>query len=84
MHVDHVFPENYKETDIPQIKPFVDYLQGQGFDIKNPNYVENYLPAHSSCNRNKSNHLSPFPLVWYIARSMRNAPKVLKEMKKRE
>ena len=78
--MDHVFPEKYKKEDLSQMADFIQYLKDQGFDIDNPNYVENYLPAHKSCNSFKSNNLRPFPLVWYLSRSMSKAPKVLSEM----
>ena len=82
MQVDHVFPEHYKKESVSQMTEYVEYLQSQGFNIDKPNYIENYLPVHASCNRKKSNSLSTFPLIWYHSISIGNAPKVLKEMKR--
>ena len=80
--VDHIFPSKYQ--DRPELAEYVKYLNAHGFDTEKPDYVENYFPAHSSCNRDKSNHTEPFALLAWHHRAARMAPTVLRLMEKRK
>jgi 5-methylcytosine-specific restriction endonuclease McrA len=82
MDVDHIFPSKYQER--PELAEYVKYLNAHGFDTAKPDYVENYFPAHPSCNRDKSNHTEPFALLAWHHRAARMAPKVLELMGKSE
>jgi 5-methylcytosine-specific restriction endonuclease McrA len=73
--VDHVVPEHLIE------KPDVlsAYLHECGLDLSFPmNDYENWIPIHSSCNKNKSGRLPPpVPLVVALLAELReSAPKV--------
>ena len=46
MQVDHISPRKYREN--LAFKRYAEYLKACGFDVKNPNYIENYFPAHGS------------------------------------
>lgn len=59
--VDRIFPKEYK--DQPELKKYVKYLESCGFDTDNPDYVENYMPTHKSCNIDKSNYVDMFSLI---------------------
>lgn len=59
--VDHIFPTKYKNH--LELKKYVEYLKSCGFDTDNPDYVENYMPTHKSCNIDKSNYVDMFSLI---------------------
>ena len=80
--VDHIFPSKYQA--LPELAEYVKYLNAHGFDTAKPDYVENYFPAHHSCNLDKSNHTEPFALLAWHHRAARMAPKVLRLMGKSE
>ena len=75
MQVDHILPQKYDAP--PGLNLYFDYLKKCGFDVKKPDYVENYFPAHGSCNRDKSNHAGSIPLVFWHEIAFKNAKKVL-------
>ncbi len=76
MQVDHILPQEYKEC--PELKKYFSYLQECGFDISKPDYVENYMPSHGYCNRDKSNNVELFVLLARHERAERMKRKVLK------
>ncbi len=80
--VDHIFPSHYQE--LPELKEYVKYLNDHGFNTAKPDYVENYFPAHHSCNLDKSNHTEPFALLAWHHRAARMAPKVLRLMEEQK
>lgn len=80
MEVDHIFPRAYR--DRVDLRDYVAYLQQKGFDPENPNYVENFFPAHRSCNRDKGNSVDPFVLLSRHEIAAKNAPKVLLYLQK--
>ena len=82
MEIDHIFPSKYQ--DRPELAEYVKYLNAHGFDTAKPDYVENYFPAHSSCNRIKSNCTDPFALLAWHLRAARMTPTVLRLMEKRK
>ncbi|MCR5825122.1 MAG: hypothetical protein K6G54_01005, partial [Oscillospiraceae bacterium] len=78
--VDHILPTKWQPT--PELQPYLDYLQETGFDLNKPDYIENYFPAHPSCNRDKSNDMNLFTLPWRHEIAARRAKRVLEEMDK--
>ncbi len=76
MQVDHILPQEYKEC--PELKKYFSYLQDRGFDISKPDYVENYMPSHGYCNRDKSNNVELFSILARHERAERMKRKVLK------
>lgn len=79
MQVDHILPKSY--PGIASLKPYMEYLQTCGFDINNPDYIENYFPAHGSCNRSKSNRVNEFTLPYWHLIAAHRASKVIERMK---
>ena len=80
--VDHIFPSRYQA--LPELTEYVRYLNAHGFDTEKPDYVENYFPAHHSCNLDKSNRTEPFALLAWHLRAARMTPTVLRLMEKRK
>ena len=78
MQVDHILPQKYHPH--PGLDRYIDYLKKCGFDVDKPDYVENYFPAHGSCNRSKSNDAGNIPLVFWHEIAFKKAEKVLKLM----
>lgn len=76
MEVDHIFPSKYRER--PELGEYVKYLNDKGFDTAKPDYLENYFPAHHSCNLDKSNCTDPFSLMAWHLHAARMAAKVLR------
>lgn len=76
MEVDHIFPSRYRER--PELAEYVKYLNDHGFVTAKPDYLENYFPAHRSCNLDKSNCTDPFSLMAWHLHAARMAPKVLR------
>ena len=79
VQVDHILPTKYRE--LPELAEYVKYLAACGFDVRKPDYVENYFPTHGHCNRDRSNRVDPFTLFAYHERAFAQAPKVLALMK---
>ena len=50
-------------VSLGMLEEYVKYLESCGFDTDNPDYVENYMPAHKSCNIDKSNSVDMFSLI---------------------
>lgn len=76
MQVDHILPQAYK--DVPELQEYLRYLKERGFDIDKPDYVENYMPTHGYCNRDKSNRVGLFALLARHERAQAKAKQVLK------
>ena len=76
MQVDHILPQAYK--DVPELQEYLRYLKERGFDIDKPDYVENYMPTHGYCNRDKSNRVELFALLARHERAQAKAKQVLK------
>ena len=76
MQIDHILPQKYKER--PELKEYISYLEECGFDVSKPDYVENFMPSHGSCNRDKSNSVELFVLLARHERAERMKRKVLK------
>ena len=76
MQVDHILPKKY--VDQPELTDYVSYLKQRGFAVEKPDFVENYLPAHGKCNRDKSDFVSPFALLAWHDLAARRAPTVLR------
>ncbi len=53
-------------------------LEECGFDVSKPDYVENFMPSHGSCNLDKSNSVELFVLLARHERAERMKRKVLK------
>lgn len=80
MQVDHIFPTKYKDNQ--SLRPYLEYLLTSGFDIEKPDYIENYFPSHSHCNRDKSNRVSQFSLPYWHDIAYQQTPNVLRLMEK--
>lgn len=80
MEVDHILPKKY--VRIPELKPYIDYLQERGFDISKPDYVENYMPTHGHCNLDKSNYTNLFVLLARHERAEMKTRKILELYKR--
>lgn len=76
MQVDHILPQKYK--DVPELQEYIRYLTERGFDINKPDYVENYMPSHEYCNRDKSDRVELFALLARHERAQAKAKQVLK------
>lgn len=76
MQVDHILPQKYK--DVPELQIYIRNLEELGFDSENPDYVENYLPVHGYCNRDKSDRVELFALLARHERAQAKAKQVLK------
>ena len=75
IHVDHILPTKYKEK--PELKEYIDYLSECGFDIEKPDYIENYLPVHPSCNLDKSDYVDCFALIAFHGLATKKSKRVL-------
>ena len=82
MQVDHILPTKYRVP--PELEGYVNYLKESGFDLEQPDYVENYLPAHGSCNRDKTNLIRDYPLIFWHEIALRKSKKVLELAEKYE
>lgn len=80
--VDHILPTHFDAVAHPELKEYLAYLKASGFDTDKPDYVENYFPAHSSCNRDKSNRINLFTLPAWHELAARTAPRVLELMER--
>lgn len=56
MNIDHIIPMGYKPDEDERVEFYLGELRSSGFDTKNPNYIENYVPTHRYCNIRKSNN----------------------------
>ena len=77
MQVDHIFPAHYVE--LPELSDYVKYLEARGFDTSKPDYVENYFPVHSHCNREKSDTVLLYVLLKRHERAYSMTPAVLRK-----
>ena len=77
MQVDHIFPTHYVE--LPELSDYVKYLEARGFDTSKPDYVENYFPVHSHCNREKSDTVLLYVLLKRHERAYSMTPAVLRK-----
>ena len=75
--VDHILPTHFDAEAHPELKEYLAYLKASDINTDKPDYVENYFPAHPSCNRDKSNRINVFTLPAWHELAARNAPKVL-------
>ena len=80
MQVEHIFPSSYEEK--PELSEYVKYLNDCGFNTKKPDYVENFLPVHRDCNRDRSNYVDCFSLSAWHTRAYSKSDAVLKLYKK--
>ena len=78
MQVDHILAKRYQAP--PELEGYIGYLKESGFKTEKPDYIENYLPAHGSCNRNKTNLARSYPLIFWHELALRNTEKVMKLM----
>ena len=78
MEVDHILPSSYPGNE--NLEPYVKYLEGCGFDIKKPDYIENYFPSHKPCNRDKSNRVDEYSLPYWHDIAAQHAPRVMQLM----
>ena len=82
LQVDHILPKGFQPT--LALKPYVEWLESCGFDLKKPDYIENYFPAHGSCNRAKSNRINEFTLPYWHLIAAHRAKQVVEQMKREE
>ena len=80
MEVDHILATNFK--DCPALKPYLDYISSCGFDLEKPDYIENYFPSHSYCNRDKSDRINEYSMPYWHDIAAQHAPRVMRLMKK--
>ena len=80
MQVDHILPTKHRVP--PELAGYVSYLRESGFETEKPDYVENYLPAHGSCNRDKTNLIHDYPLIFWHEIALRKSKKVLELIEK--
>lgn len=78
MQVDHILPAHYQ--DRPELRDYITYLSSCGFNFDKPDYIENYFPVHSHCNREKSNHVNEFSLPYWHELATRHVPQILSLM----
>jgi hypothetical protein len=81
MQVDHILAKKYIKPDDNETKMYLARLAAMGFDLDDPDYIENYLPCRGSVNRDWSNNPRPVEtLMFYHEKALENTPKVLKKM----
>ncbi len=80
MQVDHILPTNFKAC--PAFNPYLDYLSAGGFDLEQPDYIENYFPTHGYCNGDKSNRINEYSLPYWHDIAAQHASRVLKLMQR--
>ena len=78
MQVDHILPVKYKAQ--PCLDSYIAFLVEHGFDIEHPDYVENYFPAHASCNREKGNRVLDISLLYWHTIAAHNSPKIIERI----
>lgn len=78
MQVDHILATKYQ--DRPDLQQYLSYLDGAGFTISKPDYIENYFPSHPHCNRSKSNRINQFTLPYWHDVAAQHAPRVMQLM----
>ena len=80
MEVDHILATSF--INRPELQGYLTYLTSCGFCIERPDYIENYFPAHSYCNLDKSNRVNEFSLPYWHDIAIQHTPKVLRLMEK--
>ena len=75
MEVDHILPKHYHAP--PQLAGYIGYLKDSGFDLEKPDYIENYFPAHSYCNRDISNYARSYSLIYWHEIALIHSKKVM-------
>lgn len=75
MQVDHILPATLPHN--PEVKPYLDYLVSCGFEIENPDYIENYFPTHGYCNRDIGNRVDAFSLPYWHDIAAQHTPRVI-------
>ena len=86
LEVDHILAKHHVGVKDNQLSLYLAELEkNHQFSIDIPDYVENYFPACSDCNRKKSNELrSMVTLREYHAIALKHTRKVLDLMRKYE
>ena len=86
MQVDHILATNHVDPGDDETKKYIEELEKNGFDISNPDYVENYLPACADCNTRikRDKIFSVSTMRFYHEVAMWHTPKVLELWEKYE
>lgn len=85
MEIDHILATNHIPGKDNRVELYLARLEQRGFDLKHPDYIENYFPSCGKCNRGKSNATrDAVTLLEYHAIAMEHLEKVLSLMKKYE
>ncbi len=82
MQIDHILSIRSIEENSYKIKEYTALLSDRGFDLTNPNYIENCLPCCRSCNARKSNKMEVSSLMFYHDIALRHTSEVIALMSK--
>ena len=55
LQIDHILATNHLKSRDNRTDLYLAELAQRGFDLKKPDYIENYFPSCGKCNRGKSN-----------------------------
>ena len=84
MQVDHILAVHRKQSEDSHLRLYLRELMNRGFDLEQPDYVENFFPSCGRCNRAKSNDArDAVTLREYHAIALNHTPKVLRLMQKK-
>lgn len=78
MQVDHIFAT--KAEKCSALQDYLEYLNSCGFNLKKPDYIENYFPAHVHCNRDKANRINEYSLPYWHDIAAQHTPRVIQLM----
>lgn len=80
MNVVYIFPPHpERNKELTSLSNYFDYLKRSGFDTFHPEYVENYLPAHAFCYKEKIKNNNT--LFIRHEKAIKKAPRVLQFMR---
>ena len=83
LHVDHIYAENARAAEDPELRAYLDELRANGFPVNQPDVIENYLPACQKCNRQKSNwNFTARNLRYYHNLALRYTQDILDKLEK--
>ena len=81
LHVDHIYAENARRTEDPELRAYLAELSAAEFPVEQPDVIENYLPACQHCNRQKSNwNFTAQNLRFYHNLALNHTPDILKKL----
>ena len=78
MQVDHILPVKHPNTSA--LENYFETLTSNGFNLEKPDYIENYFPVHTHCNRLKGNRIDEYNLPLWHDIAAQHTPIVLQLM----